>query len=102
MNTVFIGGSRHVSRLPSEVKKRLDNVVASGHRVIVGDANGADKAVQKHFTTYTTTRSQCSAQAKPRATTSEPGSPITSTRQSTRRAFSSTRPRTERWRVRPT
>lgn len=49
MNTIFIGGSRHVSRLPSEVKKRLDNVVASGHRVIVGDANGADKAVQKHL-----------------------------------------------------
>jgi probable addiction module antidote protein len=49
MNTVFIGGSRHVSRLPTEVKKRLDNVVASGHQVIVGDANGADKAVQKHF-----------------------------------------------------
>jgi probable addiction module antidote protein len=49
LNTIFIGGSRHVSRLPSEVKKRLDNVVASGHRVIIGDANGADKAVQKHF-----------------------------------------------------
>ena len=49
MNKIFIGGSRHVSRLPAEVKKRLDNVVASGHQVIVGDANGADKAVQKHF-----------------------------------------------------
>jgi probable addiction module antidote protein len=49
MNTVFIGGSRHVSRLPSEVRKRLDNVIASGHQVIVGDANGADKAVQKHL-----------------------------------------------------
>ena len=49
MNTVFIGGSRHVTRLPSEVKKRLDNVVASGHQVIIGDANGADKAVQKHL-----------------------------------------------------
>lgn len=49
MNTIFIGGSRHVSRLPPDVKKRLDNVVASGHRVIVGDANGADKAVQKYF-----------------------------------------------------
>ena len=49
MNTIFVGGSRHVSRLPPEVKQRLDNVVASGHRVIVGDANGADKAVQKHF-----------------------------------------------------
>lgn len=49
MNTIFIGGSRHVSRLPPEVKKRLDNVINSGHRVIVGDANGADKAIQKHF-----------------------------------------------------
>lgn len=49
MNTIFIGGSRHVSRLPSEVKERLNNVIASGHHVIVGDANGADKAVQKHF-----------------------------------------------------
>jgi len=49
MNTIFVGGSRHVSRLPAEVKKRLDNVVACGHHVIVGDANGADKAVQKHL-----------------------------------------------------
>jgi probable addiction module antidote protein len=49
LNTIFIGGSRHVSRLPPEIRKRLDNVVASGHRVIVGDANGADKAVQKHL-----------------------------------------------------
>jgi probable addiction module antidote protein len=49
MNTLFIGGSRHVSRLPADVKKRLDNVISSGHRVIVGDANGADKAVQKYF-----------------------------------------------------
>jgi probable addiction module antidote protein len=49
MSTVFIGGSRHVSRLPIEVQRRLDNVVATGHHVIVGDANGADKAVQKHF-----------------------------------------------------
>jgi probable addiction module antidote protein len=49
MTTIFIGGSRHVSRLPSEVKKRLDNVVTSGYQIVVGDANGADKAVQKHL-----------------------------------------------------
>ncbi len=49
MNRIFIGGSRQVSRLPPEVKKRLDNVIASGHQVIIGDANGADKAVQRHF-----------------------------------------------------
>lgn len=49
MSTVFIGGSRHVSRLPAEVKQRLNNVIGKQLRVIVGDANGADKAVQKHF-----------------------------------------------------
>jgi len=35
--------------LPPEMKKRLDNVIASRHQVIVGDANGADRAVQKHL-----------------------------------------------------
>lgn len=49
MNTIFIGGSRHVSRLPDEIKERLDKVVASRHQVIVGDASGADKAVQKYL-----------------------------------------------------
>lgn len=49
MNTVFIGGSRRVSSLPPEIKVRLDNVIASSHQVVVGDANGADKAVQKYF-----------------------------------------------------
>jgi probable addiction module antidote protein len=49
MNRVFIGGSRHVSRLPAQVKQRLENVISSGHHVLVGDANGADKAVQKYL-----------------------------------------------------
>lgn len=49
MTTIFIGGSRNVSRLPAEIKKRLQNVVTSGHHVIVGDANGADKAVQRYL-----------------------------------------------------
>jgi probable addiction module antidote protein len=47
--TVFIGGSRHVSRLSAHVKERLNKIIENGHRVIVGDANGADKAVQKHL-----------------------------------------------------
>jgi len=49
VNTVFVGGSRHVSRLPTPAKERLDNIVKSGFHVVVGDANGADKAVQKHL-----------------------------------------------------
>lgn len=49
MTTVFIGGSRHISRLPLEVKARLDSVIDKQHKVLIGDANGADKAVQKHL-----------------------------------------------------
>jgi len=47
MNKVFVGGSRHVSRLSSQVQERLQNITSSGAHIIVGDANGADKAVQK-------------------------------------------------------
>ena len=43
MNKIFIGGSRHVSRLPPRLRERLDNVVTSGHQVIVGDATGPIK-----------------------------------------------------------
>ena len=49
MNTVFIGGSRRVSRLPVAARDRVDNVIEKGLAVSVGDANGADKAVQKHL-----------------------------------------------------
>lgn len=47
MSTIFIGGSRHVSRLSSQVRERLGNIIAKGHDVVIGDANGADRAVQK-------------------------------------------------------
>jgi hypothetical protein len=46
---VFIAGSRHFSKLGSDVKHRLDNIVEKGLTVIIGDANGADKAVQKYL-----------------------------------------------------
>ena len=49
MTAVFVGGSRRITRLPVEAKKRIDNVVDRGHAILVGDANGADKAVQKHL-----------------------------------------------------
>lgn len=49
MNTVFVGGSRHVSKLSRKVKERLDTVIKNSDKVIVGDANGADKAVQKYL-----------------------------------------------------
>ena len=49
MTTVFLSGSRKVSRLPSDVIARLDNIISSGFDVVTGDANGADKAMQRHF-----------------------------------------------------
>ena len=48
-STVFVAGSRQISRLPAEVKTRLDTMVEKGFQILVGDANGADKAVQRHL-----------------------------------------------------
>ncbi len=47
MKTVFVGGSRRVTRLDSAVTARLRRVTELGLRVIVGDANGADRAAQQ-------------------------------------------------------
>ncbi len=49
MEKVFIAGSRRLARLSKEVKKRIDNIVEKGFTVVVGDANGADKAVQQYL-----------------------------------------------------
>jgi hypothetical protein len=42
-------GSRQISRLPAEVWSRLDTMIEKGFQILVGDANGADKAVQRNF-----------------------------------------------------
>ena len=47
MSTVFVSGSRKISRLNPEIRERLSNVIAQQLEVVVGDANGADKAVQQ-------------------------------------------------------
>lgn len=49
MTKVFIGGSRRVSRLNADVRRRIDRIIEQGFPVLVGDANGADKAVQKYL-----------------------------------------------------
>jgi probable addiction module antidote protein len=49
MTTVFVGGSRRISKLPQEARERLERVVEQGFPILVGDANGADKAVQKRL-----------------------------------------------------
>lgn len=47
MTTVFLSGSRKISRLNEMVRSRIDNMIEKGFRIMVGDANGADKAMQK-------------------------------------------------------
>ncbi|MBI4609792.1 MAG: hypothetical protein HY726_12375 [Candidatus Rokubacteria bacterium] len=49
MTKVFVGGSRRVSRLNIEVRRRLDRIIEQGLVVLLGDANGADKAIQKYL-----------------------------------------------------
>jgi adenine-specific DNA-methyltransferase len=49
MSKVFIGGSRQISQLNAEVRNRLQLIIAKHLDVLVGDANGADKAIQSFF-----------------------------------------------------
>ncbi|MGH7708405.1 MAG: hypothetical protein ACREQC_08795 [Candidatus Binataceae bacterium] len=49
MTKVFIGGSRKMSKLSTDVRSRLDRIIAKRLAVLVGDANGADKAVQTYL-----------------------------------------------------
>ena len=49
MTKVFIGGSRRLSRLNADVKRRMDGIVEKGFTILIGDANGADRAVQRYL-----------------------------------------------------
>lgn len=49
MTSVFIGGSRRISRMNGELSRRLDNIIAIGPRVLVGDANGFDRLAQEYL-----------------------------------------------------
>ena len=49
MTSVFIGGSRRLGRMNGELSRRLDNIVRNRLRVLVGDANGFDRAAQVYL-----------------------------------------------------
>lgn len=49
MKTVFVSGSRKISRLNQETRERMENIIKQGLEVAIGDANGSDKAVQSFF-----------------------------------------------------
>jgi hypothetical protein len=62
MQSVFVAGSIKVRSLPVAFVGRLEKLIASGLMVMVGDANGADRAIQQvlldrrapHVTVYCT------------------------------------------------
>jgi len=46
---IFIGGSRAVSELNGVIRARLDDFIHRGDSILIGDAKGADRAVQQYF-----------------------------------------------------
>lgn len=46
---VFIGGSIGISKLNAAIRARLDDFMKRGNAILIGDANGADKAVQTYL-----------------------------------------------------
>ena len=49
MTTVFLSGSRKISRLNNLVRTRIQNMLDQDFHIVVGDANGADKALQSYL-----------------------------------------------------
>lgn len=49
MNKVFIGGSRRINRIEDPVRRRLDRIITQRIAVVIGDANGADRVVQRYL-----------------------------------------------------
>lgn len=49
MTTVFIGGSRRLARLNEQIRAKLAEIADRRLRILIGDANGADRAVQSQL-----------------------------------------------------
>jgi hypothetical protein len=49
MKKVFISGSRKITKLNLHIKEKLDSIIQNGYVVLVGDANGVDRAVQQYL-----------------------------------------------------
>ncbi|CAG0993101.1 hypothetical protein PHYC_02407 [Phycisphaerales bacterium] len=49
MTSVFIGGSRRLGGVNTDVGHRLDNIIQKGLHVLIGDAGGFDRAAQAYL-----------------------------------------------------
>ena len=49
MEALFLGGSRQIARLNESIRSKLDELLDRGLWMFIGDANGADRALQQHL-----------------------------------------------------
>ena len=49
MEKIFIAGSISIKKLDESVTKRIDKMINQGYEIILGDADGIDKAVQNYL-----------------------------------------------------
>lgn len=49
MKKIVIGGSRGIRYIAEPIRELLDNIIENNDVILIGDANGADKAVQKYL-----------------------------------------------------
>ncbi len=49
VTTIFLGGSKTIGHLPEEFIDRLDYHISEGNKFIIGDAHGADLAIQNYL-----------------------------------------------------
>ena len=49
MTKIFIGGSRQISKLNNSIRQSLADALEAAPVILVGDANGADKAIQQYL-----------------------------------------------------
>ena len=49
MTKVFIGGSRRITRLSADVRRKIDRIIDHRSPILIGDASGVDAAVQRYL-----------------------------------------------------
>jgi hypothetical protein len=49
MTKIFLSGSISIKRLDRKVQERIDNIIEANLNVIVGDADGADRSMQRYL-----------------------------------------------------
>lgn len=52
MTTVFIAGSMKIKHLDQRIRERIDNIIASNFKVVVGDADGVDASIQSYLSEH--------------------------------------------------